>query len=441
LIEFDFEFVRSGRRDSEIRLETWKFLLAELWNRLWLRASLYAALGVTAALLAAAFSPFVPAAVAKPFGGGTVNGLLNVLATSLLAVATFSVAAMLSAYTNVSQSASPRAAALITGDSRAQGALATFVGAFLYSVVAFSADGTGYYGSGGRAIVFFVTLVVLALVAINLLLWLDQLLSLARVGHAIIEVEKATCKAMESPFGRPAPVTEPCPSDAALVRSRRIGYVGNIDLHALEKLARKHGLRIWITAPPGSFVEPSRVLARVEGPMKQDLDRDIATTFVVGPGRSFSQDPRFGLIVLGQIASKALSPGINDPGTAIDVVASAVRLLENWLHPGEPKQDHGAGKVLLERPAFDDLVRDVFGPIAFDGSSSVVVSMRLQRALRALQHVADSKEARVIQAFAEESAMRSDKTLEFEVDRRRVRAAGRDRTQSDEAGGPDLQET
>ncbi len=404
-------------------MDAWKFWLSQMWSRLWLRASLYAALGIAAALLAAAFSRFVPDAVAKPFGGGTVNGLLNVMASSLLAVATFSVAAMLTAYTNVSQSASPRAAALITGDNRAQGALATFVGAFLYSVVAFSANGTGYYGSGGRAIVFFVTLVVLALVAFNLLRWLDQLLSLARVQHAILQVEKATAKAMRSPFGRPATLGEPRAPHARPVHSRSIGYVTNVDLHALGKLATSVGLRIWVEAVPGTLVDPSRVVALVTGG-SDDLDDDIARAFTIGDERSFSQDPRFGLIVLGQIASKALSPGVNDPGTAIDVTASAIRLLEGWLRPDETSSDEPTGQVYVRRPAFDDLMRDVFGPIAFDGSSNVLVAMRLQRALGVLAHVADAEHRRIVRDFAEESAMRSDKALEFEVDRRRVRVAG-----------------
>jgi uncharacterized membrane protein len=398
-------------------LDTWKFLLGQLWGRLWLRASLYAALGIAAALLAAAFSPFVPAYVAKPFGGDTVNGLLDVLATSLLAVATFSVAAMLTAYTNISQSASPRAAALVTGDNRAQGALATFVGAFLYSVVAFSADGTGYYGSGGRAIIFFVTLVVLALVAFNLLRWLDQLLSLARVGHAILQVEKATAKAMQSPFGRPAPLSEPCPSDA-----RRIGYVTNVDLRALGKLAKRDVARIWVDAAPGAFVDPGRVLARVAGG-RGDLVPQIEQMFTISDERSFSQDPRFGLIVLGQIASKALSPGINDPGTAIDVAASAVRLLESWLRPEDPTADEPSGQVYVRRPAFEDLVRDVFGSLARDGSSNVVVAMRLQRALRVLAEIAEPEHLQTLRGFAEECMVRRDEALAFDGDRERVRSA------------------
>ncbi len=404
-------------------MEKWKFLLQQLSQRLWLRASLYAALGIAVALSAAAFSPFVPASVAKPFGGGTVNSLLNVLATSLLAVATFSVAAMLTAYTNVAQGASPRAATLITGDSQAQSALATFVGAFLYSVVAFSANGTGYYGSGGRAIVFFVTLGVLALVAINLLRWLDQLLSLARVGHAIARVEEATSEAMKSPFGRSAPPDAEPPPGVRSIYPRSIGYVQNVDIHALAKLAERDGLQIWVEGPPGAFAEPSRVLARVQGEVSADCETDIEGAFAIGHERSFSQDPRFGFIVLGQIASKALSPGINDPGTAIDVAASAVRLLRAWLQPEMEHPKQPAERVRVSRPPFEVLLRDVFEPIALDGSGSLLVSMRLQRAMAALAHIAEPDDQRAIRRFAEESLQRSDKAMDFDFDRKRVRGA------------------
>ena len=403
-------------------MPNWKFLLSQMWKRLWLRATLYAVLGVCVALLAAAFSRFVPAAVAKPFGGGTVNGLLNVLATSLLAVATFSIAAMLTAYTNVSQSATPRAATLITENQQAQSSLATFIGAFLYSVVAFSANGTGYYGSGGRAIVFFVTLAVLALVAVTLLRWLDQLLSLARVSHAIDQVEHAAAEAMQGPFGRSAPRRTEPPPGATDVTARTVGYVQNVDLEGLGKLAERNGLDIWIDAAPGAFAEPGRVVARVVGAADGPCLKAVALAFDIGAERSFSQDTRFGLIVLGQIASKALSPGINDPGTAIDVAAAAVRLLADWLTAEPEATPEPRPGVRIARPAFEDLVRDVFQPIAIDGASSLAVAMRLQRALAALAKIAGPDDRQAVRGFAAEALQRSDKALEFDFDRDRVHA-------------------
>jgi uncharacterized membrane protein len=46
--------------------------------------------------------------------------------------------------------------------------------------------------------------------------------------------------------------------------------------------------------------------------------------------RYFDEDPRFGLITLSEIASRALSPAVNDPGTAIQIISSYVRLFSLW---------------------------------------------------------------------------------------------------------------
>jgi uncharacterized membrane protein len=46
--------------------------------------------------------------------------------------------------------------------------------------------------------------------------------------------------------------------------------------------------------------------------------------------RSFAQDPRFCLSVMAEIACRALSPAVNDPGTAIDVIGRGVRILSAY---------------------------------------------------------------------------------------------------------------
>ena len=405
-------------------MESWRFVLSRVVGTLWVRAAVYAVLAVAAALLAAVFSPLVPQALAKPFGGGTVNGLLDMLASSLLAVATFSVAAMLTAYTNVSQSATPRAAALITGDRQAQGALATFVGAFLYSAVAYSALGTGYYAGGGRAILFGVTLAVMALVAVTLLRWLDQLLSLARVSHAILQVEKATNTALHSRFGPGAqPACDPAPDDCAAVEAGEVGYVQNVDVGRLETLAEAHDLHIWVEMPPGAFADSRRALARVQGAMSARTQAAVRAAFALGEARSFSQDPRFGLVVLGQVASRALSPGINDPGTAIDVVGAAVRLLTRWIDREARRPDAPPRRVRIRAPAFADALDDVFTPVARDGASALPVALRLQRALSALGRVAQGNDAQTLLAFAREALARSEAAIDFAPDLERLRKA------------------
>ena len=109
----------------------------------------------------------------------------------------------------------------------------------------------------------------------------------------------------------------------------------------------------------------------------------VVKAFTVGDERSFDQDPRFGLSVLSEIASRALSAALNDPGTAIDVIGRAVRVLSVWSGHAE---DDGEAEVLYPRlrvrpVELDDLFDDIFTPIARDGAGVVEVHIRLQKAL------------------------------------------------------------
>ena len=102
--------------------------------------------------------------------------------------------------------------------------------------------------------------------------------------------------------------------------------------------------------------------------------------------RTFEQDPRFGLCVLSEIASRALSRAVNDPGTAIDVIGRAVRLLAKWSRFEASETDPAVAYPHVWVPAITagDMFDDVFAPIARDGSGSPVIQIRLQKAFLAL---------------------------------------------------------
>jgi uncharacterized membrane protein len=165
------------------------------------------------------------------------------------------------------------------------------------------------------------------------------------------------------------------------VLSPKIGYVQHIDLGQLQELAEEHHLVVTVTARPGAYAAPDRPLLMVEGTTDEALAENLAGAFVVGKARTFDSDPRFGLIVLSEIASKALSPGINDPGTAIGVVSTLVRVLaERPEDEGELKYD----RVLVAPLDPNDLMADAFRPIARDGAGSIEVMLRLIVGLKTL---------------------------------------------------------
>ena len=106
----------------------WRWLLGLLTRRLWFRATLISLLAVAAALLSLLISPFLPDGLSAGTGADSVDRILNILATSMLAVTTFSLSTMVSAYSAATSNVTPRATKLLIEDTTTQNTLATFVG-------------------------------------------------------------------------------------------------------------------------------------------------------------------------------------------------------------------------------------------------------------------------------------------------------------------------
>jgi len=159
--------------------------------------------------------------------------------------------------------------------------------------------------------------------------------------------------------------------------------VQHFDAAQLQKLAEKHALQIAVTARPGAYVSGLRPLMLVEGTVDKDVASDLASAFVVGDQRSFESDPRFGLVVLAQIADRALSPAVNDPGTAIDVLGTLARLLAN-LPPEVADGEPANNRISVTPFKPQDLLEDWFRPIARDCAGTIEVVLHVLNSLEVI---------------------------------------------------------
>lgn len=404
----------------------WQWILKQIGKRLWFRASLFSLLGVVSALLALAFKDYVPESLANSVGADAVDKILNIIATSMLTVTTFSLSIMVAAYSSATSTVTPRATSLVIEDSTTQNALGTFIGSFLFSVVGIIALSTGAYGSKGRVLMFVVTIAVIALIVLALLRWIDHLAQLGRVGETSDRVERATRSALHSRLclpnlgGTRLDSAETIPAAARLVYPQSIGYVQHIDMPALAELTTTQDSAVYLLAMPGSFIAPGEPLAAAVG-ITAEQDATLRAAFSVGHARSFQQDPRFGAAVLAEIASRALSPAVNDPGTAIDILGRGVRVLAQWTqteaeHPDSPDCSRIHAPDLL----LGDLFDDIFTPIARDGAPLIEVCIRLQKALLSLALLDPCYRADA-QRHAKLALKRAEAVLVLEEDKQRVR--------------------
>lgn len=393
-------------------ISLWKWNLRRLMRKIWVPIAAFGLVGLATALAAAAVPPFLPADSKGLVAANAVSAILQIMATSLLTVTTFSVSIMVSAFASAAQGATPRATPLLRDDRLTQNVLATFTGGFIYSLVSIIGLETGLYGREGRLLIFLVTLAVLAAIVWQLVRWIGHLADFGRLPDTIARVETAARAALEQRMAHPYLGGRPLDDGArALARQGqpvfgdRTGYVQVIDLAALNRLCADARVTLALSVLPGSFIHPGSELARLMPGAAPDpaLDGAIARTFAIGPTRSLDQDPRFGTLILTEIAQRALSPAVNDPGTAIDILGRHLRVLSAWAERGAAELLYP--HVLVPRLRLADLAEDAFAAIARDGAGMVEVQVRLLKTLGALVQLSP--------AFAPEVAHQTARALDL----------------------------
>lgn len=407
----------------------WWFLIVRFSRRLLVRAAVYAAFAVLAALAAVWLAPFVPKELAERLGGEAVEGVLTALASSMLAVATFSLSAMVVAYTAAAAQMTPRAASFVTDDSATQGALATFVGAFLFTIVALVALGADYYGAEGRTILFLATLIMIAIVAVRLIVWIDRVARLARHSHILLQIEKAATEALRSRHRRRflggKLLETPSISGVAVVSTHKSGYVANIDPAKLQEIAVRLDAIIEVLASPGDFVVRGAPLVNVVGavPGADDLAA-VCSAFSLTSARTIEQDPLYAMEILSEVAARALSPGVNDPGTAVLVVDSALRILEEWIADvQESEHEQTCDRIRAYDLDGGALIEKSLGDVARYGAGDVAVAVKVLETLNVLAAKGGDKLAACAREQGAIALARAEHALPLEIDRERVRAA------------------
>jgi uncharacterized membrane protein len=408
------------------------WILVRFLRRLWVRATLYCIVAIVIALAAIWADPYMPSELPRQVGAKAVDSILTIIASSMLAVTTFSLTTLVSATTAAASNATPRATSLLLEDTTSQRALSTFLGSFLFSLVGLIALNTELYGEGGRFILFIATLGVVALIVVTLLQWIDHLAGLGRVAETIARVERVATRAYEAHRKLPHLGGQPfrdIPEGAIEIHHKRLGYLQHLDVQVLQGIAEDAGADIYVQRRPGSHCDPSAPIASVVlrnsgETYKPELSDQIRAAFTLGNRRSFDQDPRFGLIALSEIGSRALSPGINDPGTAIDVLATLVRVMAPIERADTPdvrdevKYEH----VFVPSLSEDDLVDAAFMPISRDGAGQIEVAIRLQKALAVIAATAQPDLREAARRFSGLSRQRALEQLGFEPDRQRLMA-------------------
>jgi uncharacterized membrane protein len=333
------------------------------------------------------------------FTGGAegASSLLGAIAGSMITIAGVVFSMTLVALSLASSQLGPRLLRNFMRDTTTQTVLGTFVATFLYCLLVLRTI------RRAEEIVFVphlsVTLgVLLAVVSVGVLIYFIHHVSVsiqadeivARVGTELIE---GIDRLFPENIGQGAPRIPKEPPDAGFlntfgrearpVGSAGEGYLQFVDGDALMALAMQEDVVIRLERRPGHYVVAARPLVLVwpGNRVTDQLEDRINFAFALGNQRTSGQDIEFAVNQLVEIAIRALSPGVNDPFTAmtcVDRLGSALCRLAQRDMPSPYRHDtQDQLRVIAPVFTFQDFTDAAFNQIRQYGRTSTAVAIRL----------------------------------------------------------------
>lgn len=323
-------------------------------------------------------------------GGATgARTLLGAVASSTIAVAGTVFSITIAALSLAAGQMGPRLLHNFTRDRGNQLALGVFLATFAYTLMVLRSVRTVSEGGFIPHLALSVA-ILLAFVCVGTLVWfvahmagrinVDTVIDLVS-GDVTRVMQKLTCDDPPTPVPGAAFWREAEP-----IADQRAGYLQQIDADGLADWAAGKGCAVRLLVRPGHYVFPGAPIALVNPPADGAEDA-IRNATALGPQRTSPADVEFAVRQLVEVAVRALSPGVNDPHTAISVLdrlgLALCRMVPLRLPNGVFARE---GRPVLVVPSvdYDGLVAAMFHMIRQNAAGKPAVLIRILEVLTAV---------------------------------------------------------
>ncbi len=333
---------------------------------------------------------------------GSGRAILSAIAAGLISSITLLLSMMLVAVQLASSQFSPRTLRNWIGDRTQQLTIGVVLGTTVYCLLILRE--TRSLGEGGAltphiSVLLGLVLGVASLVAV--VRSVDHLTNRLRIGAvasglmsdtvAIIEQDERL-DSTENPAIAPAARTGgsargvDIAPEAIAVTSSTSGWVQQIDEGALlAQIPEK--ATVYVPVALGAFVMPDAPIAWIWPPPDKSCEAGVRAAIALGDARTMQQDVGFGILQMVDIAIRALSPGVNDPNTANDLIVHlGVVMLALWQRPEADSVRETEGRTLIRHDlTHADYLHAGFDQIRRYGAADTDVAATVVRTLGALR--------------------------------------------------------
>jgi uncharacterized membrane protein len=337
---------------------------------------------------------------------GDVSSFLANLTTAMVTLATLVISITMVVLTLAAQQLGPRLIVSFMSDRKTQAALALFVGTAAYLLILLRISSGFSGGASNLALTFASLLVGFSVLALPIFVHhlarsivADNVIQ--RVGATLDEAARNVLLGKRTD-GFDTRLWEARGTDAPM-RFSAGGYIQFIDSDQLVTAAADNDAMIILKHRAGQHVLPGSVCAWVRPglALTAELQKTIEQSVLFGPERTPVQDLEFSLHQLVEVGVRALSPGQNDPNTAIaviDRIAFSLRLMMDCAPPRTVwRDDRKTVRLLVPASTFAGLLDAAFEQLRQYGAGHPAVLIRLAEKLAQLRESADAEQRPAIE--------------------------------------------
>ncbi|EMR01520.1 hypothetical protein ADICEAN_03356 [Cesiribacter andamanensis AMV16] len=209
-----------------------------------------------------------------------------------------------------------------------------------------------------------------------------------QIGNILANLYEQTRQRLQQHLSQPFTDEIPSTDRWAIISSAKTGYFQGINEELVAEIGREQEAQLLVLEPHGQFVLEGMPLLKSSKPLPaQDVVRVQEQCNYYHQER-ISSNFLFGIKQINEVAAKALSPGINDAGTALTAIDYLTQLFVDLLQLGAYRiaRDHKRmPRIFYKETPFEETFYRNFANLRIYGAGDVGVKQKLLHMLDILE--------------------------------------------------------
>ncbi len=321
----------------------------------------------------------------------TARSIISSVAAGMISLTVFSFSMVMIVLTRAATQMSNRILDNLIGNRFQQFCLGFYIGTIIYSFFLLSVirDSKSYSEIPSISILFLTVLTVTSLFIF--IYFLHYVTQSVKYDNIIKRTYRLTEQSLQMDcFLQTAPSDFQLPDKKIEIRANSSGVFQGFNQSLIEKKLAEHACHIYFVKPKGCFILKGETLGYVDRLIDVVALKSVEDAIYIDNNESIQKNFNFGFQQLTEIAIKALSPGINDPGTAIISLRSLTILLTYRLNhfPQNTFYVSRSAAIYQTNRSFEEIFEVAIYPILDYGKKDRLLLLALKNAIAQLEQVA-----------------------------------------------------